>query len=119
MNKYLSLIAVSLAFSTGGVFAGGDHGGKHGHDKSGTTAVAQASAGAEMVDGEVRKLDAENKKITVKHGEIKNLQMPGMTMVFQVQDPAMLNAVKVGDKIQFAAEKSGGAIVITQMQPAK
>ncbi len=116
MNKSVSSIAIGLMLSPGAVLAAGDHG--HAHDKAAATVVAQAAT-AEMVDGEVRKVDTENKKITVKHGEIKNLQMPGMTMVFQVKDPAMLSAVKVGDKIQFAAEKSGGAIVITQMQPAK
>ena len=80
--------------------------------------VLQVSAGA-MTDGEVRKIDKENKKITLKHGEIKNLDMPGMTMVFQVKDPAMLDTVKAGDKVMFKAEKSGGAIVVTEIQPVK
>ncbi len=73
----------------------------------------------EMTDGEIRKVDMENKKITIKHGEIKNLDMPGMTMVFQVKDPAMLGKVKTGDKVRFAAEKAGGAIVVTDIQQAK
>ena len=72
-----------------------------------------------MADGEIRKVDMDNKKITIKHGEIKNLDMPGMTMVFQVKDPAMLTSVKTGDKVRFKAEKSGGAIVVTEIQPAK
>lgn len=61
-----------------------------------------------MTDGEVRKIDKETKKITIKHGEIKNLDMPGMTMVFQVKDVALLDPVKVGDKVKFVAEKAGG-----------
>lgn len=73
----------------------------------------------DMADGEIRKVDMDNKKITIKHGEIKNLDMPGMTMVFQVKDPAMLTKVKAGDKVRFKAEKSGGAIVVTEIQPAK
>ena len=73
----------------------------------------------DMADGEIRKVDMDNKKITIKHGEIKNLDMPGMTMVFQVNDPAMLTTVKTGDKVRFKAEKSGGAIVVTEIQPAK
>jgi Cu/Ag efflux protein CusF len=64
-------------------------------------------------------VDKEAKKITMKHGEIKNLDMPGMTMVFQVKDPAMLDKVKAGDKVRFTAEKNGGAIVVTDIQPAK
>ena len=73
----------------------------------------------EMTDGEIRKVDMENRKITIKHGEIKNLDMPGMTMVFQVKDAAMLDKVKAGDKVKFSADKIGGAIVVTDMQPMK
>ena len=82
-------------------------------------AAAGGMAMADMADGEIRKIDMDNKKITIKHGEIKNLDMPGMTMVFQVKDPAMLTTVKTGDKVRFKAEKSGGAIVVTEIQPAK
>ncbi len=86
--------------------------------------VAQASA-ADMTDGEVRKVDKETKKITIKHGEIKNLDMPGMTMLFQVKDPSMLDMVKPGDKVKFKADKAdkadkaGGGIVVTEIQVAK
>lgn len=73
----------------------------------------------DMTEAEVRKVDMDNKKITLKHGEIKNLDMPGMTMVFQVKDPAMLDKVKAGDKVRFKAEKSNGALVVTDLQPAK
>ena len=73
----------------------------------------------DMTHGEVRKVDRDNKKITLKHGEIKSLQMPGMTMVFQVKDAAMLDMVKQGDKVQFKAEKAGGALVVTEIQPVK
>ena len=82
-------------------------------------AAAGGMATGDMADGEIRKVDMDNKKITIKHGEIKNLDMPGMTMVFQVKDPAMLTTVKTGDKVRFKAEKSGGAIVVTEIQPAK
>ena len=82
-------------------------------------AAAGEMAMGEMADGEIRKVDMDNKKITIKHGEIKNLDMPGMTMVFQVKDPAMLTTVKTGDKVRFKAEKSGGAIVVTEIQPVK
>jgi Cu(I)/Ag(I) efflux system protein CusF len=79
---------------------------------------AAGAAATEMTDGEVRKVDKGTKKITIKHGEIKNLEMPGMTMVFQVKDPAMLDQVKTGDKVRFKAEKANGAIVVTEIQPA-
>ena len=76
-------------------------------------------ASADMAEGEIRKVDLDNKKITIKHGEIKNLDMPGMTMVFQVKDPALLEKAKAGDKIRFKAEKSGGALVVTDIEAAQ
>jgi Cu(I)/Ag(I) efflux system protein CusF len=76
-----------------------------------------ASAEADMTDGEIRKVDKDNKKLTIKHGDIKNLDMPGMTMVFQLRDPAMVEQVKVGDKIRFKVEKTGSGFVVTELQP--
>ena len=74
---------------------------------------------AGMSDGEVRKVDKDAKKITIKHGPLANLDMPPMTMVFQVKDPAMLDKVKAGDKVKFVAEKVGGAFTVTQIEPVK
>ena len=83
-------------------------------------ASAMAFAQAAMVNGEVKKVDESAGKITLKHGPIKSLDMDeGMTMVFRVQDPAMLKQVKVGDKVQFAAERATAGITITKMQKAK
>lgn len=79
-------------------------------------AMAVAS---DMAEGEVRKLDKENKKVTLKHGVIKNLDMPGMTMVFQVKDAALLDNLKAGDKVRFKAEQTGSALVVTEIQPVK
>lgn len=78
-----------------------------------------ATSSATLTDGEVRKVDKDAKKITIKHGEIRNLDMPGMTMVFQVKDAALLDGVKAGDRVKFVAEKAGGAIVVTDIQLAK
>ena len=86
---------------------------------SNTGSPAPMAAPAQMADGEIRKVDADNKKITIKHGEIKNLDMPPMTMVFQVKDDALLGKVKAGDKIRFKAEKDGTTFVVTDIQPAK
>ena len=72
-----------------------------------------------LTDGEIRKVDKDAKKITIKHGEIKNLGMPPMTMVFQVKDPALLEQVKAGDKVKFFAEKLGGAYTVTRIEAAK
>ena len=74
---------------------------------------------SDVTEGEIRKVDKDTKKITIKHGEIKNLDMPGMTMLFQVRDPAMLDMVKAGDKVMFKAEKAATGIVVTEIQMAK
>ena len=68
--------------------------------------------------GEVRKVDKDAKKVTLRHGPIEELKMPGMTMVFVAQDAALLSRVKVGDKVRFTADKAGGAIMVTDIQPA-
>ena len=86
------------------------------HHRADPQQVAQATA---LTDGEIRRVDKEAKKLTIRHGPIQNLDMPGMTMVFQVKDPAMLDQVKAGDKIKFSAEKVGGAFTVTRIEPAK
>ena len=71
-----------------------------------------------MSSGEIRKVDKVASKITIKHGEIKNLDMPPMTMVFQVRDPALLEKAKAGDKVRFSAVQQEGAIVVTAIEAA-
>lgn len=74
---------------------------------------------AEMTDGEIKKVDKDAAKLTIKHGELKQLDMMPMTMVFKVQDKAMLNKVVAGDKVRFAAEKINGALTVTAMETVK
>lgn len=81
--------------------------------------MAMDMKGMEMSSGEVRKIDKDAQKITLKHGEIKSMDMPGMTMVFKVQDPSLLDNLKVGDKVKFNAEKRDGAIVVTAIETVK
>lgn len=82
--------------------------------------VVASAAAAELTDGEIKKVDKGSQKLTIKHGDIKNLDMPGMTMVFQVRDPAMVDQVKVGDRIRFKVEKgSAGGFVVTEIQQAR
>jgi Cu/Ag efflux protein CusF len=83
------------------------------------SATATPAVSIKLTSGEVRKIDTEQGKLTIKHEAIENLQMPGMTMVFKATDSAMLQKLQVGDKIQFAAEKANGAIVVTNIQAAK
>jgi Cu/Ag efflux protein CusF len=108
MNKTLMALSASLLLAAGMAVAA----------DAPPPAAAGASA-ATLTDGEVRKIDLEAKKLTLKHAEIKNLGMPGMTMVFQVKDPAMLEKVKAGDKVRFTAEKVNGAYTVTTLDVAK
>lgn len=75
------------------------------------------AATKDMTNAEVRKIDKVAGKITLKHEDIKNLDMPGMTMVFQVTNKTMLDKVQVGDKIKFSADKLQGKFVVTEIQP--
>jgi Cu/Ag efflux protein CusF len=118
-------VAAAITFSSASLaFAQEAHGGAQ---RDPSSQVAQNAAtpahkgGVEdqMVDGEVRKVDKEAGKITLRHGELKNLDMPAMTMVFRVKDPAMLEQVKPGDKVRFVAEKVGGAFTLVQMDNVK
>jgi Cu/Ag efflux protein CusF len=72
-----------------------------------------------MVDAEVRRVDKENGKVTLKHGAIKNMDMPPMTMVFTARDKAMLEGIAVGDKVQFTAVNEKGQMLVESIKPIK
>lgn len=78
-----------------------------------------ASAMADTADGEIKKVDKPSGKLTIKHGELKNLGMGAMTMVFRVKDAAMLDKVKAGDKVRFTVENANGAMTVTAIEVAK
>jgi Cu/Ag efflux protein CusF len=79
--------------------------------------TANATSTTALTDGEVRKVDKDAQKLTLRHGPIANLDMPSMTMVFRVSDPAMLDNVQVGDKVRFHVEKVGGQLTVTRLEP--
>ncbi len=112
----MNILVVAAALAAGNAFAHSTHG--HDSPAKATATSTSAAAGA-MAEAEVRKVDMDARKITLKHGEIKNLEMPPMTMVFQVKDPAVLEKVKQGDKVKFTAEKVNGAYTVTSIEPAK
>ncbi len=83
------------------------------------TSAAFAQASPPATEAEVRKVDKDAGKITLKHGEIKNLDMPAMSMVFQVKDKTLLDKVQAGDKVSFTADKVNGAYTVMSIEPAK
>jgi Cu(I)/Ag(I) efflux system periplasmic protein CusF len=77
---------------------------------------AWAQTATDMTNGEIRKVDKAASKITIKHDDIKNLEMPAMTMVFQVRDASLLDKVKAGDVVRFHAESQAGTYVVTRIE---
>ena len=106
----LSMLAAA-AFSIPVLAQQTEHSSHHG--------AAQIAQAATLAEGEVRKVDKDAQKITIKHGPIQNLDMPPMTMVFKVKDPGILEQVKAGDKVKFQAEKIDGALTVTKIEPVK
>ncbi len=115
--KFTTLVTTTLiATASALASAAGD---QAAHHASATAKVAAPAPATDMADAEVRKIDKEAGKVTLKHGEIKSLEMPPMTMVFRVKDTTLLDQLKVGDKIKFQAEQVKGAYTITKAELAK
>ncbi len=115
MNLFTHLLVAS-AFATGSLlpissFAQATTEHDHSH--------ASAASDASLTEGEIKKVDLDSSKVTIKHGEIKHLDMPGMTMVFTVRDKGLLATVKPGDKIKFMAVSEGGKLIVTDIQPLR
>jgi len=119
-SKYSLLVGALLTVSMAQAQSSGtSHGATQGAAMPAATAGAGSAASAEMASGEVRRIDKAQRKITLRHGDIKSLDMPPMSMVFQVRDAALLDAVKVGDKVLFAAAKEpDGTLIVTAIKPA-
>ena len=113
LSAFIAAAAAAAALlGTGPVFAqANDHAAHH--------APAASAAPATTTDGEVRQVDKAQGKITLKHGPLANLDMPGMTMVFKVADPTMLDRVRPGDKVRFAADNVKGALTVTALESVK
>jgi Cu(I)/Ag(I) efflux system periplasmic protein CusF len=116
--KVLGATALLLTAMAGPAAAQGsmDHS-KMDHGKMGDM-KAGGLASVDSVDGEVRRVDKAAGKITLRHGELKQLDMPPMTMVFEVSDKALLDSVKAGDKVKFKVISKDGKMIVTEMKPA-
>jgi Cu/Ag efflux protein CusF len=101
-------LAALFALAAAGAGAAGSH-----HADAETD---PALAAPELADGEIRKVDPDGAKLTIRHGPLQDLDMPGMTMVFQVKDSAMLDKLQVGDKVRFRAERISGRLTVTEIE---
>ena len=111
MNSYLIVVGLALFAVSSSARA------QTSPQQSGS--IATQPAASAMSEGEVRKVDKEQGKITLKHGPIPNLEMPGMTMVFRVKEPAMLERIQAGDKVRFSADKLNGQMTVTSIEVTK
>ena len=121
MKRILITMAATLAATSLPILAADPSG--HGGHMMGSGSMMDMGTGKtgpaiEFTRGEVRKIDKEAGKVTLKHGAIVNLDMPPMTMVFKAKDPAILDQVKVGDAVSFRAEKVEGVFIVTELRPA-
>ncbi len=107
---YLILMGLSISFVARA--CDDPAGSAHGAAKPEAVAVP-------MSEGEIRKIDKNAGKITIKHGELKDLGMPPMTMVFRVKHPTMLENIKTGDKIRFVVEKIEGMFTVTKLEAVR
>lgn len=111
--KLYATIAITVSTTAGAQTSSADH---DAHHPAGASAAASASV---MSEGEVRKIDKELGKVTLRHGPIANLDMPGMTMVFKVADAKLLVGIKEGDKVKFAADRVNAVITLTAIEAVK
>jgi len=105
LNKITFAFAMAVAYVPLGALAHEQH-------------ASATSAQADMSEGEIKKIDKETGKVTIKHGELKQFGMPGMTMVFKAKSAALLENVKEGDKVHFVAEKVNGVLTVTSIEVA-
>ena len=112
MNFKTPILALLLAAGVPVAFAQSTHGHDHGGH---AMQMSPASGVPAFVEGEVKELDRDSAKVTLKHGPIGNIGMPAMTMTFSVKDPGQLNGIKAGDAIRFKAEKAEGGFLVTQL----
>lgn len=112
MHTHKKLVAVALMLVAATVAAQKPESNGHaGHHPQQTSAPDVAKA-----DGEVRKVDKEAKKLTLRHGPIPNLEMPEMTMVFRVADPRMLDGLEAKQKVRFTADRVEGQLTVTSLE---
>ena len=111
-NSIATLSLVALLSSPLMVAAAGNNAA----DANGTNTSTTNATSVALTDGEIKKIDTESGKMTIQHGPLINLHMPAMTMVFKAKDPSILQSLKVGDKVRFAAESNSGSLIVTTLE---
>ena len=114
VNKNLCQFLFALVMSWGALLS------LNGHAQSANDHQHDHSTGQPaMTDGEVKKVDLDNGKVTIQHGDIAHLDMPAMTMAFAVRDKALLAHIQRGDQVRFMVIREGGKLLVTDIQPVR
>lgn len=121
MKQIFSALILSLTF---GVSAWADSSAMHGgmnhegmnHANLPQAGMSQDAKASTFSQGMARKVDKSQGKLTLRHGPLENLDMPAMTMIFRVTDPAWLDQVKPGDNLRFRAEMMNGHLTVTHLE---
>ena len=113
-KQFIAIGALAVSLGLQAQTSAADHASHHSAEAS----AAAPQAAVTLTAGEVRRIDLAQKKVTLRHGPIVNLDMPAMTMVFQVADAQLLNNLSVGDKVRFAVEKQQGVFMVTALEKA-
>lgn len=111
-----AILAAAALLAADPALAQGTAGPGHAHHAAPADAAASA---ADFSDAEVRRVDKDAKKVTLRHGPIPNLGMGNMTMVFGVVEPKWLDGLKAGDKVRFKADKVGGQYTVTAIEQVR
>jgi len=119
MKTWIPALALSLLAGLASAQTHDAHGSHGGPGAASQPAAAPAASALPRVQGVVRTVDKAAKKITLRHGDIPNLDMGAMTMVFQVADAALLDKVKPGDEVLFTADKIRGAYTVLTIEPLR
>lgn len=109
-----SASAVVFAMAATTAFAAEDHSAHMSHVAH-APATATATAAA-LSEGEIKKVDRQARRITIKHGPLANLNMPPMTMAFKVSDDSQIDSLNTGDRIKFVAGRQGAAYVVSRVE---
>lgn len=120
MTRFTALFN-TLIVSAGLALAGADASAQmdmHDHARHNATAGDSQDQANALAAGEIKKVDKDTGRLTVQHGPLANLGMPGMTMAFKAQTPAMLDQVKPGDKVRLRVERINGTLTITRLEAA-
>ena len=122
MKRTLVFLAVALSSAAFAQMRGQDMGrsaGMQGGGMQGVGGMQMGQAGSALAEGEVRKVDKDAGKVTLRHGAIPSMDMPPMTMVYRVETPLMLDQVKAGDNVRFTMQRQAGTLTVTKIEPVK